>query len=243
MTTALRAARRDLAEIGAHLMAAEDLLGCIGADGQAWAGLAAHWDGLPADPYAAEAGTHRQRRYGHFVLDEHRTLRPVPSGSFVQPHDSNPLYVGRERRFAPLTPAFAADPVLGRLIRMLACLAGSLDGPKQDRIPGPWSVKVHPFRVIARGGTGNPTPEGMHRDGVTLVSSLLIRRRNAVGGASSVVDDAGDALLRTTLAEPGTLLLGDDRRTAHGVSPIRPANPRESAIRDVLVITVAPAET
>jgi hypothetical protein len=80
----------------------------------------------------------------------------------------------------------------------------------------------------------------MHRDGVTLVTSLLIQRRNAVGGESSVVDIDGNPLMTTTLAEPGTLLLGDDRRTLHGVSPIRPVDPAQPAQRDVLVITFAP---
>ncbi len=82
-------------------------------------------------------------------------------------------------------------------------------------------------------------PEGLHRDGVTLVSSLLIDRRNTVGGESSVVDLTGRPLLTTTLARPGTLLLGDDRRTVHGVSPIRPFDNTARALPDVRVITFA----
>ncbi len=100
---------------------------------------------------------------------------------------------------------------------------------------------MHPFRVRAEGGEGLPTPEGVHRDGVTLVSSLLIARRNAVGGQSTVPDLAGRPLLNATLAEPGTLLLGDDRRTLHGVSPIRPRTAGSPAVRDVLVVTFVPA--
>jgi hypothetical protein len=101
---------------------------------------------------------------------------------------------------------------------------------------------VTPFRVLASAGdAGQPTPEGMHRDGVTLVTSLLIVRDNAVGGESIVTDMAGEHLLRTTLADRGTLLLGDDRRTLHGVSPIRSRDPSRPARRDVLVVTFAPS--
>ena len=75
---------------------------------------------------------------------------------------------------------------------------------------------------------------------VTLVASLLIGRDNATGGESTIVDMTGATLLVATLREPGTLLLGDDRRTLHGVSPIRPIDPTEAARRDVLVITFAP---
>ena len=100
---------------------------------------------------------------------------------------------------------------------------------------------MHPFRVLAStDGEGWPTPEGPHRDGVTLVTSLLVGRRNATGGESSAFDLDGRRLLTTTLTEPGTLLLGDDRRTLHNVSPIRPVDPAEPAQRDVLVITFAP---
>lgn len=50
----------------------------------------------------------------------------------------------------------------------------------------------------------------------------------------------GRHLLSTTLSEPGTLLLGDDRRTLHGVTPIRPLDAAKPARRDVLVVTFAP---
>jgi hypothetical protein len=99
---------------------------------------------------------------------------------------------------------------------------------------------VYPFRTRSSDG-GHPEPEGLHRDGVTLFSTLLIGRRNAVGGESSVCDSDGRRLLTTTLAEPGTLLLCDDRRTLHRVSPIRPISDSRPAQRDVLVITFASA--
>ncbi|MCV7378962.1 2OG-Fe dioxygenase family protein [Mycobacterium alsense] len=47
----------------------------------------------------------------------------------------------------------------------------------------------------------------------------------------------GRQLLGTTLTEAGALLVGDDRRTLHGVSPIRPLDGRGPAQRDVLVVT------
>ncbi len=138
-----------------------------------------------------------------------------------------------DRHFDPLTEAFVTDPVLRSVLRLLGDVATCLDEAAE------WSVKVHPFRVIASAdGEGQPTPEGIHRDGVTLVSSLLIGRRNASGGESSVFDPDGRQLLAATLREPATLLLGDDRRTLHGVSPIRPLDPSEPACRDVLVVTL-----
>ncbi|KZS62145.1 2OG-Fe dioxygenase family protein [Mycobacterium ostraviense] len=208
----------------------------LGVGREAWTRFARHWDDLAQDPYAAELGVRRLRRYGHYLWRD-RAWRLLPNGAFAQPDNSNPLYVGKNRDFEPLTDAFAQDPLLHALMRLLGRVATGLDDAAE------WHVKVHPFRVQAvADGDGRPAPEGPHRDGVTLVSSLMVRRRNTVGGQSSVCDLSGRPLLTTTLDEPGTLLLGDDRRTLHDVSPIRPIDHSELAQRDVLVITFAAAD-
>lgn len=229
------AAARLVATTGAAVMSSFDVTRSLGAAREEWTRFARHWQRLGPDPYAAELGVQRMRRYGQYALRD-GALRPMPRTTFVQPQDSNPLYIGRDRDFEPLTDAFARDPLLHNLIGLLARVAAALDDVAE------WNVKVHPFRI--RSSTdegGHPTPEGMHRDGVTLVTSLLVGRRNAVGGESTVCDLDGRQLLATTLAEPGTLMLGDDRRTLHGVSPIRPIDGSGPAQRDVLVITFASA--
>jgi hypothetical protein len=221
---------------GAHLMPASEVNACVGADEAAWKRFSAHWDELAPDVYAGALGTQRARRYGHLAYrPTDGNARPMPHLEFVQPDDSNPLYVKQNRQFEPLTDRFVADPLLHSILKLLGQLATALDDPPE------WSTKVHPFRVTASAdGEGQPTPEGLHRDGVTLVTSLLINRRNATGGETSVLASDGQPLLATTLAEPGALLLGDDRRTLHDVSPIRPVDPSAPAQRDVLVITLAP---
>ena len=230
-------AQHRLTADGAYLMGPEELSGRLGVDADDWARFGRHWNDLTADPYAAELGTRRLRRYGHYLYtpaDDAMAL--TAHDAFVQPEDSNPLYVGRERRFEPLTDAFTAEPLLRDYLRLLAQMAVMLDDIER------WSVKVTPFRVLASADDGGePTPEGLHRDGVTLVTSLLVARDNADGGESAVYDMSGRHVVSVTLAEPGTLLLGDDRRSLHGVSPIRPRDPSRPARRDVLVVTFAPA--
>ncbi len=233
-TEPAESAGRLLASAGAAVMTPAEVNARVGVDDAAWAGFARHWDGLAPDPYAAELGTQRLRRYGHFVFRD-GVAELLPHLAFVQPEDSNPLYVARDRHFEPLTDSFAKDPLLHELLNMLAQFATTLDNLTE------WSAKVTPFRVLASAdGDGQPTPEGLHRDGVTLVTSLLIRRRNAHGGESRIVDRDRNHLVSTTLSEPGTMLLADDRRTLHSVSPIHPVDPSRPAQRDVLVITFGP---
>ena len=227
---------RELTTVGTSVMPSSALKGCIDEGDRALTRFASHWDELVPDRYAAELGTQRLRRYGHFSYHPlNGEAKLLAHESFVQPADSNPLYINTDRRFEPLTDTFAADRLLHALLALLGRIATALDDVAE------WSAKVTPFRVLASGhAEGQPTPEGMHRDGVTLVASLLIGRANATGGESTVVDMTGETLLVTTLREPGTLLLGDDRKTLHGVSPIRPIDPTEAARRDALVITFAP---
>lgn len=233
-TDPVAVAAEQVAGIGATVLSAFDVTRSLDVGREGWIRFARHWQHLAPDPYAAELGVQRLRRYGQYSFRD-GTLHPMPKTTFVQPQDSNPLYVGTDREFEPLTESFAKDPLLHKVITLLTRVAAALDDVAD------WNVKVHPFRTRSGPGDASPTPEGMHRDGVTLVSSLLVGRRNAVGGESSVCDMDGRQLLSTTLDEPGTLLLGDDRRTLHGVSPIRPIDCSGPAQRDVLVVTLASA--
>ncbi|RLL69785.1 2OG-Fe dioxygenase family protein [Streptomyces sp. Z26] len=222
---------------GSRVVPAEEFHRRTGTAPQAWASFARHWEKLAPDPYAAARGTRRLRRYGAFTFDAVTgEARPTAHTPFVQPEASNPLYVDVRRDFEPLTGAFLADPVLHTVLGLLGRAATGLESHRR------WLAKVHPFRVLASpGDAGEPTPEGMHRDGVTLVSSLLVGRANAEGGQSTVTRLDGRPVLSTTLAEPGALLVGDDRGTLHGVSPLRPRDVGRPARRDVLVATFAPA--
>jgi hypothetical protein len=210
-------AARVLSATGVALMPSSDVTRSLGVGREAWTRFARYWWHLPPDP-DTEPGEQRLGRYGQYLV-----LNGV-------------VYRLPARTFEPLTDAFAEEPLLHNVIELLARMASSLDDVAE------WNVKVYPFRTRSSAdGGGHPTPEDLHRDGVTLFSTLLIGRRNAVGGESSVCDSGGRRLLTTTLAEPGTLLLGDDRRTLHRVSPIRPISGSRPAQRDVLVITFASA--
>lgn len=226
-------ARAALASTGVHVLSAAAVRERLRLDAARWAGFAAHWKELRPDRYAAEAGTRRLRRYGRFVLHRDGAPRALPHTGFRQPADTNRLFPDGERDFEPLTDDLATDPVLRDHLLLLGEIARGLDDAPR------WLVHVHPFRVLgAADSHGDATPEGRHQDGVTLVSSLLVARRNATGGQSLVFAPDGRRLLATTLREPGSLLVGDDRRTWHSVTPIEPVDARAPARRDVLVVTL-----
>ncbi|MFD4526776.1 2OG-Fe dioxygenase family protein [Streptomyces sp. NPDC058470] len=221
-----------LAGPGGHLMPAAALSALAGADSADWARFAAHWDELTLDRYMADGGTYRFRRYGQFELDPAAgELTLLEHAPYLQESDINPLNGGVERAFDPLTDSFVGDPLLRSVLVELGRIFSAVDATTA------WNVKLHPYRIHASADQkGQPAPEGRHRDGVTFITSLMIGRVNVTGGESGVYTDEGEHLLTTTLSEAGDLLLGDDRRTLHSVTPVQPVDPERAAHRDVLVI-------
>jgi len=225
--------RSAIASSGCHLLAASQVWRLLGLDQRRWGRFAAHWEDLRPDRYAAASGTVRLRRYGRFALHRNGTVRRLAHSSFRQPVGTNRLFPDDGREFESLTGAFVADPVIPALLRLLGQIAREIEDAEE------WLVHVHPFRVIGSSESrGDATPEGCHQDGVTLVSSLLVDRRNATGGQSTVLRPDGTEILTVTLSEPGTLLVGDDQRTWHSVSPISPVDLEAPCVRDVLVVTL-----
>ncbi|MGG2458876.1 2OG-Fe dioxygenase family protein [Streptomyces sp. RGM 3693] len=223
---------RALTGPGGYLMPARELSALLGVEATDWARFGTHWHDLTLDTHMADGGTYRFRRYGQFDVDATTgTLTPLPHAPYVQESTINPLNGGVERHFDPLTEGFTSDPLLRSLLLTMAALFTAAEGTSA------WNIKLRPYRITAgEDQAGQPAPEGRHRDGVTFITSLMIDRCNVAGGESAVYDNDGRELLTTTLADPGDLLLGDDRRTLHSVTPLSPVDATAPAHRDVLVV-------
>jgi hypothetical protein len=178
-------------------------------------------------------GTYRYRRYGAFDLERawgERRLRP--HGPYRQAASINALNGDVDRIFDPLEPVFVDSPLLSGLLHSLAAVFEATDG-----VSGGWDIRLHPYRIVARPGVpGSPTPEGLHRDGVDYIVTLMVERRNVMGGETMVTDPDGKVLERVTLTEPMDLVVADDAATKHAVTKVEPIIPDQPATRDVLVI-------
>lgn len=196
------------------------------------ADFGSYWERLTCDQYMGDGGTYRYRRYGEFEMFSGCERRQLPHGPYEQPKYINALNGGVARKFDPLEPDFASHTVLSRLLDWLAQLYDQCEG-KACR----WNVRVHPYRITASGSEpGQPTPEGLHRDGVDYIVSLLVDRHNVQGGETTITDERREILWQRTLLQPMDIMVGDDHRTMHSVSPVVPAVPGKPAFRDVLVV-------
>jgi hypothetical protein len=101
-----------------------------------------------------------------------------------------------------------------------------------------WRIEAHQFRIEARADLpGEPTPEGVHRDGVDYVLVLLIARHNIASGTTTILAPDQHVLGSFTLTAPFDAALVDDARVFHGVTPVEAVDPDQPAYRDVLVVT------
>lgn len=214
------------------LIPGQSLAAWCGVTSPQWEAFADYWNRLTLDQFMGDGGTYRLRRYGQFETDSDGTLRQLPHGPYEQPSYINRLNGGIAREFDPLEEGFARHTVLHGILNALLKIVNSVESSDT-----PWNVRLHPYRIVAKPGVaGQPTPEGLHRDGVHYIVSMMVKRTNVVGGESSFTDQQGTPLASLTLMSPMDLALSNDERTMHAVTPVTPLDPAVEAYRDVLVI-------
>ena len=204
-----------------------------------WAAFSASWNDLAPDTYLAALGRHRRRRHATYAIDRDGTLRREPHQPHWQSSRDNPLQGDIQRWFLPMRPALAR----GASMRCILQFTHALFAPMKAGGPRSWHVEAHQFRIEARADeAGEPTPEGVHHDGVDYVLVLMIDRSNIESGTTTI-HAADDSLLGSfTLAHPFDAAMVDDARVRHGVTAVTPIDPDLAAHRDVLVVTLKQVE-
>lgn len=225
-------------ELRAHdfsVIAGESVAEWAGVTPEQWEDFSDYWNRLTQDRFMGDGGTYRLRRYGQFETDSDGSLRQLAHSLYEQPSYINRLNGGIAREFEPLEPGFAQHRVLHSILGMLMEMINNVEG-----MTTPWNVKLHPYRIVATpGAAGQPTPEGLHRDGANYIVVMMVKRANIVGGESFLTDAHRGPLTSVTLTEPMHLVILNDESTMHKVTPVSPINPQVSAYRDVLVIAFA----
>ncbi|WP_460712155.1 2OG-Fe dioxygenase family protein [Lysobacter terrae] len=203
-----------------------------------WSSFAASWDHLGPDTYLAKVGRRRRRRYAVYSGAAGNPVRREPNQPHYQSSDYNRLQGDIERWFEPIEPAIGDSASLRTILEFSRAVFAPLAPEVRD-----WHIEVHQFRIEARPDEpGEPTPEGVHRDGVDYVLVLLIDRQNIASGTTTIHAADGALLGSFTLTEVFDAALVDDSRVFHGVTAVTPLDPTLPAHRDVLVVTLRRAD-
>ncbi|GAD89974.1 hypothetical protein VHA01S_030_00490 [Vibrio halioticoli NBRC 102217] len=214
----------------------QDMLDCTELDIKEFSD---QWNSLELDQYMGHGGRYRYRRYGQFnkmAMDPDLTL--LPHAPYVQSKEVNYLNGGVKRKFEPLTTEFSQSPVLIQVLSLMSELYDKADGKAND-----WNIHLHPYRIVATAEQmGKPSPEGLHRDGVTFIASMMINRHNISGGVTTLTDSYRQPKATVELTNPFDIIIADDARTLHDVSPIEASGNDAPGTRDVLVIAFTKLE-
>ena len=205
---------------------------------EGWLSLSIDYSDLPADEYLPGGGKYRFRRYGRFSFSpESGALSRLPHEDYYQSPDINQVTGGFVRKFAPLLDTTFENPFLRELIRfdfsqfpLVAALSA-----------GDWEVHAHLIRVKANESEpGQPTPEGIHRDGAEYVTVHLAELVNAGGGDVSIYDDDRNLLSTFRLEQVMDCYLFHDASLWHEAASIYPLAPAHEAIRSILTFDFHP---
>ena len=205
---------------------------------QEWLSLTIDYSDLPPDEHLPGDGKYRFRRYGRFALTPSSgALRRLPHEDYFQSAEINRVTGGYVRKFAPLLDTAFENPFLHALIRF-----DFQQFPLAEHLlKDDWEVHVHLIRVTAsESEQGQPTPEGIHRDGAEYVTVHLAELFNALGGEVSIYADKCDLLTSFRLEQVLDCYLFHDASLWHAAAPIRPLNPAHSAIRSILTFDFHP---
>ncbi|MFL1553249.1 2OG-Fe dioxygenase family protein [Pseudomonas sp. E2-15] len=197
-----------------------------------WRAFLDTWDGLPPDEFMADGGKYRRRRFTELRYNvQSDEIGILPHKPFFQDTYNNALNGGVDRHFEPITPYIATHPFIKRMIRDYVAIF------TRYRDVAVWQVYVHQVRITSsRGIAGFPTPEGIHKDGVTFSSLFCINRtENCVGAENFIYDNDKNVLERFTLTGYGDLVIFDDSKVYHSVSQMN-ASDDCTASRDMLFL-------
>lgn len=198
-----------------------------------WDAFTASWDDMPLDCYMADGGRYRRRRYAVMSADGTTdSIRLEAHQPHYQSRDYNRLNGGIARAFEPVSSQALESRCLRGILRFAHQLFSQLK-------PTPsWHIELHQFRIEASSDQhGQPTPEGVHRDGVDFVLVMMVRRVNISSGTTTMHDLEQRTLDSFTLTDPLDVAVVNDHRCMHGVTPVEQIDRSQPAYRDVLVVT------
>lgn len=204
-----------------------------------WDTFAGSWNHLERDRHMADHGRYRRRRHAVYAASADRGVVRQVHQPHYQTRSYNPLNGGVARWFEPVESSIGDGASMRAVLDCCHHVFGAMALDVRD-----WHVEVHQFRIEAHSGaSGQPTPEGVHRDGVDYVLVLMVDRTNIASGTTTVYGPDRSELGSFTLASPLDATLLDDHRVYHGVTAVEPLDPALPAHRDVLVVTYRDART
>ncbi|MBR8839092.1 MAG: 2OG-Fe dioxygenase family protein [Stigonema ocellatum SAG 48.90 = DSM 106950] len=188
-------------------------------------GFKPFFNDMPVDPYIK--GNYRYRRISRFSVTGDQLIK-LPHGYLIQSKKYNPLVGDIKREFAELDDAMIELEIFKNLV--FAFTDSCKLHPQAE-------IGVHQIRTsCSLDNSGNPAPEGIHRDGVDFLGIFSVDRDNILGGETHLYTSKEKKPIFSQVLNPGELLLVNDHEFSHFTTPIKSEIDAQGT-RDVFVLT------
>lgn len=187
--------------------------------------LQASFENIPLDKHFK--GGYRHRTQSRFAYQDGTIVR-LENADLYQSSDINRLenYGGIRRDYNDLPEGIEDNAAFKALIEHWA------EGIDKTS----FNFSAHQIRTL---GSGEPVPEGRHRDGYEYVGVFVVDRKD-ITDESALTNvweiDTDTKIVDNVVLQPGQLVSFDDRRVIHDASPLVPVN-ESTARRDVIILT------
>jgi hypothetical protein len=196
--------------------------------------LRPYFDRMPLDPYIN--GHFRRRRFSHFLAPKDPGhgfdvdhLKRLDHTFFLQSRNVNYLAGGIKREFAELEDGLLQLPIFAAIVRTFIDFF-DIDAAKRE-------FGVHQIRILCSTEfSGDPAPEGIHKDGFDYVGIFCVERHDVVGANTLLYRDKDGPPIFSRALQPGEVVFTNDRTVFHFTDPVRPSGTLPGH-RDVFVIT------
>ncbi len=184
---------------------------------------------LPLDFYTQ--GEYRYRRFSSFFISKSNIIQMTHS-LFRQSDKYNTILGNIERDYQELSKELIKEQSFKEILKKFSnhCLNKSNFKSLE--------IGVHQIRITCSiNQNGNPTPEGIHQDGMNKIGILCINRHQIEGGKTSLFYPNKERLVFQAKLYPGQLLILDDQKVWHHTSLIKPTPLSTNGFRDVFIFT------
>ncbi len=196
------------------------------------------WDNLGPDYTQPEIFRFRNGRYGIYNWQKGSDSLCLASNNFHKMHGADASDKTLLREMYPLDYGTNESEFLIQSIRFLHSLGVSARILNDAQTH--WHVEITQYRINAEYGAiaGNPTPQGPHHDQFEFVAIIFVDRHNVSLEVSTLYDKDQNVVFSGSYRRPLDMLVFDDKRYFHSVSPFNVINPWvcRRGYRDVLII-------
>ena len=195
--------------------------------------LKSSFDNLKPDPYYSEK---RRRAFSLLNISDLENISIIGDIDFFQSSNYNNFNGDIVRKYPNIDSSILSDEIFKFFIRTFK---KEID-ESTKLLSLPYNsdyIFVHQIRVYASNvASVNLVPEGIHRDGYNIIGMCVINRENIQGGISKVYDNDKNIILNKQLRS-GEILVINDSKLYHDVTPIKMDDNTREGYRDIFVFT------